>query len=774
MDSSSHNNMNNENISLTSIASTILKNWYLYAISIFICVVLAFTYSKITPDKYVVESNVMIRTDMSSTNNMAGAFMQQMGLGMMGQGISVDDEINIIASHSLLRQTAEKMQLNKKRICRESFLQRHTEYKGYAVDLIDVNNVCDTLGRTINFKVKIDENGLADITLKKGFFKKLVNIKDATLPVTVNSIYGDFIINTTPDYVPGEKYAYNIKVSGYDLVAEDLGRNVDIFIPSKLSNLIRLVLETPDVEYGKELLNTISSLYNERGIVEKNIEASNTAVFINERLDIIAAELDIAEREVEKYKTDHNLSDIQIEAQAILENSVTFRTRLIEVETEVKVLQYVSDFFDNPTNRFALIPFTPNMSDAAGLAVGTYNELALKRLNMLGAAKPGSPALKMIEDQIDASRENVIITVKTAKASANIALQDLRAQEDKMLSRLGSIPEQEREFIALYRQKSIKEELYIFLLQKQEENAITLAMASPKGQVVDPAFNYSEPSNLSTFMLLFIGFIIGVVIPSVYLYLKAIFRTKFSTREELERITRIPILGEVCTNTSKQSVVVRKGENSSISELFRLLRTNLQFLLTNKNDKVILLTSSVSGEGKSFVSINLAASFALLNKKVVLVGLDIRSPKLAEYIGTKSQLGITNYLASEDVTVDQIIVPCGVNDQLDVILAGPVPPNPAELLLSNRLDTLFEELRNRYDYIMIDSAPVGMVSDTFSLMRVSDTVVYVCRANYTNIELIRYCNSLVAEERLRNVSLVINATTAKQGYGYGYQNNEKK
>ena len=204
------------------------------------------------------------------------------------------------------------------------------------------------------------------------------------------------------------------------------------------------------------------------------------------------------------------------------------------------------------------------------------------------------------------------------------------------------------------------------------------------------------------------------------------------------------------------------------------MRTNLQFLLTNKNDKVILLTSSVSGEGKSFVSINLAASFALLNKKVVLVGLDIRSPKLAEYIGTKSQLGITNYLASEDVTVDQIIVPCGVNDQLDVILAGPVPPNPAELLLSNRLDTLFDELRNRYDYIMIDSAPVGMVSDTFSLMRVSDTVVYVCRANYTNIELIRYCNSLVAEERLRNVSLVINATTAKQGYGYGYQNNEKK
>ena len=252
------------------------------------------------------------------------------------------------------------------------------------------------------------------------------------------------------------------------------------------------------------------------------------------------------------------------------------------------------------------------------------------------------------------------------------------------------------------------------------------------------------------------------------------FRTKFSTKEELERITNIPILGEVCVNSSKESIVVRKGDTSSISELFRLLRTNLQFLLTGKNDKVVLLTSSVSGEGKSFVSVNLAASLALLNKKVILVGLDIRSPKLGEYIGAKTPLGVTNYLASEDTTIDQIIAPSGFNEQLDVIVAGPIPPNPAELLLSNRLDKLFDELRNRYEYIVVDSAPVGMVSDTFSLMRVSDTVVYVCRANYTQIDSIRYCNSLVSEQRLRNVSFVINATTAKQGYGYGYNHQGEK
>lgn len=769
MENSSHNNMNNESINIQDIVASIAKNWYLYAISIFICVALAFTYSKITLDKYIVEANVMIRTDMSSSSNMAGAFMHQMGLGsIMGQGTSVDDEITIISSHSLLRQTAEKMDLNIEHIYRENFFVRYKEHSDYALDIIDINNVCDTLKRSLNFKVLIDKDGLADITLKKNFFKKLVNKKNVTLPDTVSCMYGDFVITTTDSYIPGEKYGYNLIVKGYDIATEDLAQSIEIFMPSKMANLIRLSYETPYIEQGKALLNSIVRLYNERGITEKNIEASNTALFINERLAIIEAELNTAERAVELYKKENNLSDIEVEAKAILENDIILRTKLIEAETEVKVLDYILEFISQPDNRYALIPFTSNIGDSPSNAISEYNKLALSRINMISSAKPGSPAMKLIENQIDASRKNVIASVHTAKESAEIALNDLRSQEDKYLSRIRTMPSQEREFISIYRQKVIKEELYIFLLQKQEENAITLAMASPKGQIVDAAFNYSEPSNMSTLMLLFIAAIIGVVIPSAYLYVKALFRTKFSTKEELEKITNIPVLGEVCINTTKEKIVVHKGDTSSIAELFRLLRTNLQFLLTGKNDKVILLTSSVSGEGKSFVSTNLSVSLSLLNKRTIIIGLDIRSPQLGSYMNLQNKYGMTNYLSSENITIDDIILPSNINPELDVILAGPIPPNPAELLLNGRLDKLFEELRSRYDYIVIDSAPVGMVSDSFSLMRLADTVIYVCRANYTDIDAIRYCNSLVAEQRLRNVSLVINATTAKQGYGYGY------
>lgn len=766
MDSSAQNNPN-ELISLPEIAKTVVKNWYLFVICIVCCMAIAFVYSKITKDQYTVCTNVMIRTDMSSASNMAGAFMQQFGLGnIMGQGASVDDELHVISSHSLMRETAVKMGLNRTRIYKENFFNRETQYKDFAIDVIDPTMQCDTLSSTLIFKIKVNEDNLADIKVKRRFFT-IADMRKTTLPAKVETPYGTYIVTTTPDYVAGEKYNYTIRVCSFDAAAENIGKNVDIYIPDKLSNLITLSMQTAYIDYGKDLLNTLTSLYNKRGIKEKNIEAINTAQFINERLSLIANELDSAERKVEKYKQDNKLSDLETEAKIILEQDGEFQATLLETETQSKILEYTLEFISQPENRYSLIPFSNGLDKGAADAVTAYNELALKRLNLANTAKAGSPALKMLEEQIDASRQNVITTVKTALESTNISLKDLRDKEAKFYDRIRTMPTQEREFISIFRQKAIKEELYIFLLQKQEENALTLAMASPKGQIVDEAYNFVEPVSLSTTMKLAIGFLLGIILPAIYLYLKALFRTKFSTKEEVERMTRIPILGELCTHHSNSNIVVHEGDNSSISELFRLLRTNLQFMLTGKKDKVVLLTSSVSGEGKSFVSVNLAIALALLKKRVLIIGLDIRNPRLSEYFNITSRFGITNYLASEDIEIDQIIVPSQVNPLLDVITAGPVPPNPAELILSNRLDALFDELRKRYDYIIVDSAPVAMVSDTFSLMRIADAVVYVCRANYTQREYIRYCNTLVTDGRLRNVSLVVNATNSSQGYGYG-------
>lgn len=372
-----------------------------------------------------------------------------------------------------------------------------------------------------------------------------------------------------------------------------------------------------------------------------------------------------------------------------------------------------------------------------------------------------------MNEQVAAVRENVISTIKSIKSGIGIAINDLKKQEDAFMSRIKGMPTQEREFIDLKRQQMIKQELFVFLLQRKEENAIALSATTPKAQVIDKAYSLNEPISPKKKVIAVLFLLIGLLIPVLYLYLKEILNTKFVDKTELEELTTIPVLGEICVNDSGQSLVVKDGISSSISELFRLIRSNLQFILRQKNGKVILVTSSVSGEGKSFISSNLALSLSLLKKKVVLVGLDIRNPQLHDIFRTEqSNQGLTVYLSSENCSYRDIVTPSKESDNLYIIYSGPIPPNPSELLLSEKLDNLFNYLREQYDYIVVDSAPVGMISDTFSLNRFIDTTVYVCRANYTTKENIRFVNSLQESDRLKNISFVINGTTAKQGYGY--------
>ena len=397
----------------------------------------------------------------------------------------------------------------------------------------------------------------------------------------------------------------------------------------------------------------------------------------------------------------------------------------------------------------------------------------LERMKVAFSAKENNPSLQILDNQIEATRKNVLETLQGLKESLAISRKIFNEQENEFLARIKDMPTQEREFVDMQRQQLVKQELFLYLLQQREENALALLMTTPKGTIVNEAYNWSEPVSTPKIAILFAGLIMGFILPFIYLFLKDLLRTKFSTRAELEALTSVPVLGEICTEKSNERIVIREGENSSISELFRLVRNNIQFILNNKDEKVILITSSIAGEGKSFVGSNLAISMALLGKRVLLIGMDIRNPQLANYLDLHHAKGLTNYLADEQTKVDEIVIRDALLKNLDVILAGPVPPNPSELLLSGRVDELFALLRKEYDYIIIDSAPVSMVSDTFSLTRISDATIYVCRANFTTKEYIRYANRIVSEKRLKKVSFVLNGTDAKQGYGYGYGNTKK-
>ncbi len=750
-------------IDIPGLLRTYFSKWHYFVISVVICGGLAVMYAKISKPIYQVNANVLISQEegggvSSSLNNMT--------FGLFGNSGYVEDEVFVISSHSVFRDVVKELGLHKNRVVKSKLIGSDFMYKEYPVEVYCEPSIPDTLRVGIMFEIDVDDEGSVEITAEAKK-KEIADVKAEKFPVTVKTIYGDFVFNKTEYFVPDENLSMTIAFSSYDAAAEALSEDVMIGIASKKSNVIALSLQHSDTDYAKDVLNGIIEKYNQRGIEEKNFKGKKTAEFIDSRLVLLSQDLESSESDIESYKKGHGIVDVTAEASYQINKKSGLEKELIAKETEFEILKMTREFISNPENAYSLIPTTSGSSSTHG-AIGSYNNLILERMKLENNAKANNAALRALNEQIDAIRKNIITSLDRTYETSIVALNELRSEVNATERKLGNIPTQEKEFLNIKRQQKIKESLYLFLLQRREETALMLANSVPKGLVVDAAYTMEEPVSMSKKMIVLIAIMLGLCFPPVFLYLRKLLNTKFSTKEEVEKLTDIPVLGEICMSKSENRVVIQPGRSSSVSELFRLIRSNLQFILNNQRDKVVLMTSTVSGEGKSFISINLAASFAILGKRTLLVGMDIRSPKLAEYLGITTKRGLTEYLSSESVSLDSIINRDAVMDGLDIITAGPVPPNPSELLSSKRVDELFEALRGMYDFIVVDSAPVGMVSDTFTLSRISDATAYVCRANYTSIKDIDFVNGLYAENRLRQLALIVNGTEKKKGYGYGY------
>ena len=594
-----------------------------------------------------------------------------------------------------------------------------------------------------------------------------------SLPLTVKTNYGIFVLNKTDKFKEGTDYDIVGRVYGNNLMYEAFKPIMSVTISSKKANGISLYLEETNVKRGIDVLNKLVDLYNKRCQLEKDETALNTAKFIDERLAIIYNELSTSEADIEQYKKNNNLVDVEVQARQLLSKKESYEGRAIQYETQRELLKMILNFLNDKNNNSSMIPFNPNMGELVD-PISEYNKIVVQRINMSASARPDNVMLKELDNQIASVRENLITSIGEALKSVEASLAASNKERNSALSNINDVPSMEREYRELFRRQTIKNSLYTFLLEKREENALVLAATTPKGKIVDNAYSSVKPIEPKTSIVLFTALLFSIVIPIFVIYLKQLFNTKFSTQDELQEIARTPVIGEICHNRHKRKLVVRPQKTSSIVELFRLIRTNIQFMLSKESNNVILVTSSVSGEGKSFVSTNIAASFALLGKKVALVGMDIRSPKLAEYLELKAAPGVTAYLSKNNVTIDEIAQKLPEIDGLDVYVGGVIPPNPSELLQSERLSQFINELRQRYDMVFIDSAPVAMVSDSLSLVGHADAIVYVTRANYTKRSLVKYANDLVARGQLRNVAMVINDTTPSlsAGYGYGYASSD--
>lgn len=760
------NHKKSEFIDIRGLLTTYLKKWYWFALSVVVCCGLAFVYTKISKPKYQVVANVLISQEDGGGMGSFG------GLGdLFGSNGYVEDEIFVVTSHSVLRDVVKELGLFRTHIVKDGLLSKTFKYDDSPIEVYPAPGIVDTLRTTLTFVTKVN-GGKADITVSESG-KDIVELEDQTLPATVESPYGKYVVDRTKYYPKAKDIHSIIAVSGYDVAAENLAEEVSSSIASKKSNVINLSMITTNPRYGSDVINAIIEKYNQRGINQKNLQSTKTAQFIDDRLALISGDLAGAESEIQNYKENQGIVDVQTEASYNVALKGEAERRLVTAQTENEIIKMTRDFLNDPAKAYELIP-TSNEIAGVGSSIGTYNALILKRLELMNNAKGNNAALRSLNDQIDAMRASINTSLERALINSNVEVREASAQVAKAQGKLGNIPNQERAFINLKRQQEVKQQLYLFLLQRREETAMLLANAVPKGEIIDEAYTLSEPVGMSKKIILLIAFMLGLCIPPVIIYIRHLLRSKFDTRQEVEDKVTMPILGEMCIDRSGSVLAVTATNTSSTSELFRLLRTNLQFILNGKEDKVVLMTSTSSGEGKSFISINLAASLALLHKRVVLVGMDIRNPQLAKYLDLKPHTGLTQYLAEPSIGIDSMIMHEPLMPDLDIIQAGPIPPNPGELLASQAVDDLFEQLRKIYDYIIIDSAPVGMVSDTFHLVRVSDATVYVCRANYTTMRDLQYVESLYEDDRLRKMALVINGTAARKGYGYGYGSDKKK
>ena len=742
------------------------RYWWLFVLSLIACISLAFLYLKAAQRIYNVKSVVLVAQD--DTGAGAGATLLK-SMKLMGQGSKVDDEMVVFSSQELCTQVVKQLKLNRSYIEDKGwFKPKRDHYNSSPVEILAPEEFFDTLSSPLKFKIDVNKQGLASIKAEKSK-KAIVDVKDAELPITLKTAYGVFAFQPSENFKPGKNHKITATLYGNQLRGEVLNHRVKIKLVTKKSNGIDLSIAETNTARGKDILNKLMELYNERGQREKDEEAINTAKFIDERLALIYKGLTSSEADIEQYKRNHNIVDPELQIRTSVTKQQMADQAIIKLETKKQLLGMVKDFVNSPANKNSYIPFEVDSSAASG-SIRAYNNLIAKRQELEQSAKGDNLALKQIDQQIETMHANVVQGINSSISGLNVQLNKMRSEYNLSSGDLNKVPSEEREARELYRQQGIQNALYTFLLQKREENALVLAATTPKGKIVDHAYAEHTPISPKRMVALALAMLAGLILPLLLVYLKDLFTTKFSNQEELEEISQVPFIGHIHHNRHNTQLVVKDGKTSSIVELFRYVRNNLQFLLNKEDDKVILVTSSVSGEGKSFISTNIASSFALLGKRVALVGMDIRSPKLATMLDLQEMPGVTSYLSRNDVTIDQIAQPCKEVNGLDVFVGGAIPPNPSELLLGDRVKDFFNDLRANYDVIIVDSAPVAMVSDSFALDKYSNATVYVTRANFTQRKHIKFMNRISANKQLKNMCVVLNDTkpSSDNTYGYGY------
>lgn len=765
------------------IYTTLILNWKWFVLSLIICLGAAHIYLRYATPIYQAAAKLLIKEEQNGRRG--NSIQSSANLGIISNSNGIDNEMEILKSRTLAQQAVYDLKLYTT-YRHEGRIKDHLIYGEQEVNVDMDYEHLKKLNAPMSFKitregrnyhvvgsyfVPIDDNSYnpGPVTVDKVI---------TALPATLGTRVGMVKFTQNGNYMLRDGESLKVTMIAPEIAAGKYVGSLSVSPSTKATSIAQLVITDEIPQRAIDYLKQLAIVYNRQANEDKNQIAVRTEQFINQRLEKINAELGNTEGQLENYKKRNNMVQLSMNASTAFSNADSYAQKLNEANTQVALLDELTKYMNEPSNRHQPIPSNVGLNDASATSlINKYNEIALQRNQLLHSASESSPTVTPLTSQLDDLQASIKRAMSQARAGLNIQRNSIASQQGKYQGQISNTPEQERILTQIGRQQEVKSGLYLMLLQKREENSISLAATADKGKLIDnPVFAGKVTPKDS--IILMIAFGLGLAIPALILFLLAFFRYKIEGHDDVAKLTKLPIIADVAIASdrakTKADIVVHENKNNLMEEIFRSLRTNLQFLM-KEHDKVILMTSTTSGEGKTFIASNVAISFALLGKKVVLVGLDIRKPRLAELFEIDDHHhGITNLLIKDNITWDDInkqIVNSGVNNNLDLLMAGPVPPNPGELVTRKSLEETMDILKEHYDYIIIDTAPVGLVTDTLALGRIANATVYVCRADYTQKSSFGLINGLAYEKKMPNMSIVLNGvdlSKKKYGYYYGY------
>lgn len=768
-----------------------IKNWKWFFICGTIALFLGFLKIRYTIPEYSIKSKILILEEQNSRSEL-DVFKDLDFLGNVGS--NVEDEIEILNSRSNLIEIVKRLGLNKKIIALGNFLESDLyDNPPFIVNFIAHDSIIHN--SNANFFITLKSDTSFEFANKGGEPSKV-----HFYGKTFSSEVGDVII--TPNVLNLAKYngrKYKVVVNPLASSAELYQKKIKISVSNELSNIISISINDAVKNRGKDVLNTLIANYNQNAIDDKKTVADRTSTFIDDRISAIYGNLSTVDQDAEEFKSGRGLTDIASQTNLNLNMGAANQQELQNASVQLEIASSMKDFVDSQDG-FEPLPSNIGLADASiASTTARYNELALQRKRLLESSNEKNPIIINLDQQLSSLKRNMRSSLSSMTDNLGIRVNDLSSRLSKINSRIYSAPKNERTLRDITRQQQTKETLYLYLLQKREESQITFASASPKSRIIDKAYLTSDfPVSPKKQIILLTSMILGLLMPFSVIYVMDLLDNKVQNKVGLEKLTgNIPVLAELPKLSRNENTLVRIGERTVLAESLRILRTNLNYIIKSKNKigkrgSVIYVTSSVPGEGKTLVASNLAMIFANTDKKVLLIGGDIRNPKIYQFYSGKNvdklgkpsrnreDNGLTEFLVNKDLESKDVISTMLAHEQtVDVIYSGKIPPNPAELLMNGRMKELLDEVIDKYDYIIVDTAPLMVVTDTLLISGFANQILYVTRAGMTELKVLEYPFKLHKEGKLKGLSFVVNGVKASNlgyggKYGYGYGKSTKK